>query len=65
VFYNRKLSDSRAKAVREALIKRKVDGKRLVAKGYGQAQPIASNDTEQGRADNRRVQFKIIKRTKK
>jgi outer membrane protein OmpA-like peptidoglycan-associated protein len=65
VFYNTKLSDLRAKAVKDALIARQVDGKRMTSKGYGQAQPIASNDTEEGRAENRRVQFKIVKRAKK
>ncbi len=64
-FYNRLLSDRRAKAVKDALIKRGVSAKRLRSKGYGQAQPIADNDSNEGRATNRRVQFKIIKRRKK
>ncbi len=64
-FYNRNLSDKRSKAVREALIKRGIDGKRLTAKGYGQSKPLATNDTEEGRAENRRVEFQIVKREKK
>ena len=64
-FYNRQLSDKRAKAVKDALIKRGVEAKRLRSKGYGQAKPIADNKTDEGRATNRRVQFDIIKRSKK
>ncbi len=52
---NRRLSLSRAKAVRETLIKMGADGARLDAKGFGAAHPIASNATEEGRAMNRRV----------
>ena len=64
-FYNRALSDKRAKAVKDALISRGVEAKRLRSKGYGQSKPIASNDTDEGRAENRRVQFDIIKRSEK
>ncbi len=61
-FYNQALSGKRADAVRRALIKRGVAAGRLRSKGYGQAKPVASNDTEEGRATNRRVQFEIVKR---
>jgi OOP family OmpA-OmpF porin len=64
-FYNQKLSELRARAVRDALIKRGIDGKRLKSKGYGQSKPIAPNTTEEGRAENRRVQFQIVKREEK
>jgi len=64
-YYNVKLSRDRAKAVKEALVKRKVDAKRLTSKGYGPSKPIADNKTKEGRQKNRRVQFKILKRTKK
>ncbi|MFO0755554.1 MAG: OmpA family protein [Byssovorax sp.] len=57
---NEQLSQLRADAVKMALVKRKVEAKRLTTKGYGQTVPIASNETEEGRQQNRRVQFKII-----
>ncbi len=59
---NAKLSDDRAKAVREALIKRGIDGNRLTFKGYGPDKPIADNKTEDGRAKNRRVQFIVTEK---
>jgi OmpA-OmpF porin, OOP family len=59
---NQKLSDDRAKAVREALVKRGVDGNRLVSKGYGPDKPIDDNKTDAGRAKNRRVQFIVIEK---
>lgn len=58
--YNNVLSQERAEAVRQFLISRGVDGDRLVAMGYGEFKPLASNDTEEGRAQNRRVEFKVI-----
>ncbi len=57
---NSKLSDDRAKAVKDALIKRGVDAGRLVSKGYGPDKPIADNAKEDGRAKNRRVQFIVV-----
>ena len=55
-----KLSDRRAKAVRNYLTgKGGVSKDHLTAKGYGETQPIASNDTEDGREKNRRVEFVI------
>jgi outer membrane protein OmpA-like peptidoglycan-associated protein len=59
--FNKQLSDERAKAVQTYLIDKKVDSKRLQAKGYGNAKPIASNATEEGRQQNRRVEFTILK----
>jgi outer membrane protein OmpA-like peptidoglycan-associated protein len=57
--FNRKLSQERAQNVRTALIKRGVAERRLMAKGYGEEQPIAPNLTNAGRAKNRRVEFAI------
>jgi OOP family OmpA-OmpF porin len=58
--YNQKLSQRRAKAVYEALIKLGIDKNRLSYKGYGEANPIAPNDTPEGREKNRRVVAKLI-----
>lgn len=61
---NKGLSGNRADAVTKALIKLGIDKKRLVSKGYGEEKPIADNNTEDGRAKNRRVQFVVIERKK-
>ena len=53
------LSEKRAQAVREYLVKAGVDGTRMTAHGYGSTVPIADNSTKAGRAKNRRVEFKI------
>lgn len=63
--HNKLLSQRRAEAVQKALVSRGVDEGRLSNKGYGEEEPIASNDTDEGRAQNRRVQFKILERKKK
>lgn len=57
--YNKGLSKRRAASVVTWLTKRGIDKKRLASTGFGQEKPIASNDTEQGRQDNRRVEFHI------
>lgn len=54
---NLKLSEARALAVLGALVERGVDEAAMQAVGYGEAQPIASNDTPEGRAQNRRIAF--------
>ncbi|NIJ15386.1 OmpA family protein [Sphingobium vermicomposti] len=54
---NRKLSDERAAAVRSALIASGIDAGRLTAKGFGSASPVAPNDTDGGKAKNRRVEL--------
>ena len=54
------LSQRRADAVREALIRAGANPDMLVAKGYGSADPIASNDTPEGRLRNRRIEYHII-----
>ncbi len=58
---NRLLSDNRAKAVKEYLIAKGIAANRLEHKGYGETMPVESNDTEEGRALNRRTEFKILK----
>ncbi len=58
--YNLWLSDRRASRVMDYLLSKGIDPDRLEAKGYGSTQPVASNDTEEGRAQNRRVELKRI-----
>jgi len=55
--YNLKLSQQRADAVRTQLIAMGIDASRLTAKGYGKTKPITDNTTEDGKANNRRVEF--------
>ena len=65
--YNLKLSDARAQSVVNYLITKGIDMNRLVAKGYGESQPVESNtnpdgtDNPQGREKNRRTEFKVLK----
>ena len=58
---NLALSQKRADAVRDAFIKLGVDPDLLIAKGYGEADPIASNDTPEGRLKNRRIEYHVVK----
>lgn len=55
--FNQRLSEKRAAAVAQAMLDRGVNADAMQAKGYGEAQPIASNDTIAGRAENRRITF--------
>ncbi len=57
---NMKLSHERARSVRDHLIGAGIAAERVQAKGYGQTQPIASNDSDEGRAANRRTEFVIL-----
>lgn len=57
---NMALSEQRAKAVVAWLTSQGIDGARLVAKGYGDSEPVADNTTDEGRAKNRRVELKKI-----
>ncbi|HET8882392.1 MAG TPA: OmpA family protein [Solimonas sp.] len=57
--YNMKLSKDRASAARAYLISQGVAGSRLEAVGYGETKPMASNKTKDGRAENRRVEFRV------
>lgn len=59
--YNNNLSLERAKSVYNHLIEKGISPSRLSYKGYGKGNPIAPNDTEEGRAINRRTEFKIMK----
>lgn len=59
---NDKLSNDRASSVMKWLVDHGTAAGRLVAKGYGQSAPIADNASEEGRAKNRRVEFRILKR---
>ena len=56
------LSKRRADAVREALVRSGANADMLVAKGYGSADPIASNDTPEGQLRNRRIEYRLLKR---
>jgi OOP family OmpA-OmpF porin len=58
--YNRKLSQRRADSVREYLVKKLgMNGKLLTAVGYGESKPVATNDTDAGRAENRRIEASL------
>ncbi len=57
--YNLSLSKQRAASVKQYLMEQGVAGNRMITEGMGIADPIASNDTESGRAQNRRVEFGI------
>ncbi len=58
---NLKLSQNRAKAVKEYLASQGVDGSRISTEGFGSSRPIADNTSTEGKASNRRVELKIIK----
>lgn len=58
---NERLSAARAKAVLDYLVKKGIGSSRLESKGYAFDQPIATNDTKDGRQQNRRVEFKVLK----
>ena len=59
--YNINLSQNRAKAVFDYLINNGIAPERLSYKGYGKSLPVADNNTEEGRANNRRTEFLIKK----
>lgn len=58
---NQTLSENRAKAVVEYLVSKGIEQSRLTFVGFGQDQPTTTNDTPEGRAYNRRVEFRITK----
>lgn len=60
--YNLTLSRNRANVVRDAILKAGITPERVTAQGLGDTEPVALNDTEEGRAMNRRTEFKVIAR---
>jgi outer membrane protein OmpA-like peptidoglycan-associated protein len=60
--YNKVLSENRAKSVVQYLINHGINKTRLVAKGFGESRPVATNETIAGRAKNRRTEMKILAR---
>jgi outer membrane protein OmpA-like peptidoglycan-associated protein len=59
--YNLNLSQGRSQSVVDYLVSQGIENSRLVAQGYGESKPIDTNDTEEGRANNRRVEFTVLK----
>jgi OOP family OmpA-OmpF porin len=55
--YNKKLSERRAKAVRDYMVSQGIDASRITTHGFGESKPVASNETAEGRAENRRVEI--------
>jgi OOP family OmpA-OmpF porin len=60
--YNQRLSEKRAQAVLDYLASKGIATRRMTAKGYGESKPIASNDTDSGRAQNRRTELRMTKK---
>ena len=60
--YNQGLSERRANAVRDYLVEKGIRASRLTARGYGESRPVASNDTDAGRQENRRVELVVMDR---
>jgi hypothetical protein len=54
------LSQNRANAVKNWLVQRGIDKDRIIAKGYGETKPVASNTTEAGKQKNRRTEVRIL-----
>jgi outer membrane protein OmpA-like peptidoglycan-associated protein len=59
--YNLKLSQNRANAVKDYLVKKGVNAETITAQGFGESKPIVPNDNDSNRERNRRVEFKITK----
>jgi len=59
--YNQRLSERRARAVVDQLERFKISPSRLQPQGFGESRPVATNDTEEGRAENRRVELNVIR----
>ena len=56
---NLNLSQKRADAVKNAIVAMGIDGSRITTEGYGSAHPVATNDTEEGRKQNRRIAINV------
>lgn len=59
--YNFRLSDDRARSCMNYILAHGIDPSRITSKGYGESVPVATNETDEGRQLNRRVEFKILK----
>jgi outer membrane protein OmpA-like peptidoglycan-associated protein len=59
--YNKDLSQRRAESVKAYLVENGIAKDRIRAKGYGESEPVASNETEEGRQKNRRVEVRVLK----
>lgn len=59
--YNQNLSQGRSQAVVDYLVSQGIESYRLEAHGYGESRPIDTNNTEEGMANNRRVEFTVLK----
>ncbi len=57
---NQELSLRRAESVKNYLVAKGIDGSRIMTRGYGPSQPVGSNKTDEGRAKNRRIEFKVL-----
>jgi OmpA-OmpF porin, OOP family len=60
--YNLNLSQGRSQSVVDYIVSQGIESARLTAHGYGESKPIDSNDTPEGQANNRRVEFTIVKK---
>ena len=59
--FNRSLSYKRVKSCKDYILLQGIDAGRIIAIGFGSDRPIASNDTDEGRAKNRRVEMRLVK----
>jgi outer membrane protein OmpA-like peptidoglycan-associated protein len=57
--YNRRLSEQRAEAVRDYLVAQGISSEAITSSGFGKSEPVASNDTPEGRQQNRRVELVV------
>ena len=58
--YNEKLSVQRAEAVKAYLVSKGIDAAKIYTEGKGEKQPVAANNTSEGRAQNRRVEIEVV-----